>query len=71
MNAMQIGIRLSRELTPSPILPKMVNGILQMPVIVSKWQHNKFVMQKTTTIAYKFKREFESLKRKKKSWKWS
>jgi hypothetical protein len=46
MNVMQIGIKLSRELTPSPIMPRMVNGILQMPIIVSKWQYKKFVMQK-------------------------
>jgi hypothetical protein len=53
MNVMQIGIKLSRELTPSPIMPKMVNGILQMLIIVSKWQYNKIVMQKKTTIVYK------------------
>jgi len=44
MHVMQIRVRLSRELTPSPIMPRMVNGILQMPIIVSKGQHNKFVM---------------------------
>jgi hypothetical protein len=54
MNVMQVGVRLSRELTPSPIMPRMVNGILQMPIIVSKWQHNNFFdAKKTTTIAYK------------------
>lgn len=52
---MQIKVKLSRKLTLSPIMPRMVNGILQVSIIVSKGQHNKFVMQKKTTIAYKLK----------------
>jgi hypothetical protein len=47
-------------------MPKMMNGILQILVIVSKQQQNRFVMPNTTIVACKFKQNFnEPLKKKK------
>jgi hypothetical protein len=43
----------------------MVNGISQIPIIVSKGQENKFVMPKTVVVACKFKQELKPLRRRK------
>jgi hypothetical protein len=47
-------------------MPIMMSGILQILVIVSKKQQNRFVMPKTTIVACKLKQNFnEPLKKKK------
>ncbi len=43
----------------------MVNGIPQIPIIVSKGQENKFVMPNTVVVACKFKQEPKPLRKMK------
>lgn len=50
---------MSIEFTPSSKKPRLVSGILQIPIIVSHEQQMRSVMPETTTIAYKLGQEVE------------
>jgi hypothetical protein len=64
-NVMHIGVKLFKEFTPSLKMPGTMSGIPKMLVIILEGQNNKFVMPKITSVACKFKHEFESLRRMK------
>jgi hypothetical protein len=66
MNVVQLKVRSSRKLTLSPKMLKMMSGIPQMAVIVSKEQQIKSMMLETYVITCKFKQKFEQLRRKNK-----
>jgi hypothetical protein len=38
MNVVQLEVRMSKEFTPSLRKPKLVNGILQIPIMIAQKQ---------------------------------
>jgi hypothetical protein len=49
---MQLEVTMFKEFTPSSKRPNLMNGMPQIPIIVSHEQQMKFVMLKTTIIAW-------------------
>lgn len=52
---------MSKKFTPSLSKFRLINGIPQIPIIVSQEQPIRFVMLKITIVAYKLGQEFEPL----------
>jgi hypothetical protein len=46
-------------------MPRMMNGILQILIIISQEQQIKYVMLNITTIVYKLRQEFKPSKKRK------
>jgi hypothetical protein len=61
MNVVLLEVKMSKEFTPSLSKIRLINGIPQIPIIVSQEQQIRSVMLEITIVAYKFGQEFEPL----------
>ncbi len=57
MECFVVKAKSSKELTLSLKMPTIMNGIAQMPVVVSEDQQNRYVMPKMVAVACKLKQE--------------
>ncbi len=61
MNVVQLEVRMSKELTTSSSKLRLINAILQIPIIVSQEQPIRFLMLEITIVTYKLGQQFEPL----------